>query len=425
MNNEVILEGYERDALSCMILDNTLIDRRRIQPRHFSNVKHKKIFEAILNLREKDKSVDIITLHSETQITITELSTIADSTPSIQLFESLEEQIFKLYSERNTLLILEEAKKSYLKDKNLMEVKKILEKLDVYENFEGDEAVDINEVFERNYEEIEKAYLNKGKPRGVLTGINNLDHYTNGVEKGNVTVIAARPGVGKTGMVLSCALNMSKTAKVLLFSLEMTKEQVGYRIMSQLSKVPARNISNGALKEETLVKMLECSGKVEEGKLSVFDKSQSIEALERNIAYYVMKHGVDVVIIDYLSLIENTGGYNDENGRLTHIINRITTTAKKMNVGIICLAQLNRESEKSYGEPKFSHLKDCGAIEQYASVIIGLTPDMEEKEERKKYNIESDTETLYAYVMKNRNGERPNSPIVLDYNKPLQIISQR
>lgn len=425
MNNGVMAQEMEWQILSCFACDNELIDYTRIEKGHLVSKKGQVIFEAMKKLRSEDRPINSITVNELTGITLSELTTIFDSAPSTQVFESIEEKLFNFYEKRLLRTTLEKGLAELSRTGDVTKVRMLIKDVENTENFGISEAVDINDVIEENYKKIEEAYLRGGRLRGISVGLKTIDHYTNGIEKGNLVVIAARPGVGKTAMALVFAKNISKNAKTLFISLEMTNEKLGYRVMSQLSGIPIRNVENGRLKEGTFVKLFDCSGKIKTGQLRVIEETQTIESLERLIIHEVMKNGVEVVIVDYLSLIRNSQFYGDENARLTHNIHTLTNLAKKLNIGIICLAQLNRETEKTIGDPKMSNIKDCGSIEQDAAVIIALSECRDEIEERKKYNIKSDVHTLYAHILKSRHGEKPPGPIVLDYNKAMQSITER
>jgi replicative DNA helicase len=244
--------------------------------------------------------------------------------------------------------------------------------------------------------------LKKGESEGVSSGFDLLDDLTGGFRKQELTIIGARPSVGKTAFALSMALNMvMRNTRVGFFSLEMTATSLGQRLISQLSDVDfalirKRLVNTGAMMDA----IMRAAGTLYEKQLYIQDtpnmKLMDLRAQARRMK---LKNDVQIIFIDYIGLIEYEDQSLERFNQVSQISRSLKQLARELDIPIICLCQVNRQAEGV--EPKLSDLRDSGSIEQDADQVILLHRDkMKEKQEDR--NAIQETKLIMA---KNRNGE--------------------
>lgn len=230
------------------------------------------------------------------------------------------------------------------------------------------------------YEELERLSVEGQNVAGLPSGFYDLDHYTNGLQAGALIVIAGRPGMGKTSFALNIAQNVAKTGKsVAMFSLEMTSNQLVQRIMSSEAEVNSRKILTGqGLDAEDWEKLASIGDELSNMKIFLDDTS-NISVMEIRSKCRRLKsnkeHGLDLVIIDYLQLMENKRIEQREQ-QIADISRNLKGLAKELEVPVIALSQLNRSVEsRTDKRPQLSDLRESGAIEQDADIIIFVYRD--------------------------------------------------
>jgi replicative DNA helicase len=272
-------------------------------------------------------------------------------------------------------------------------------------------------VLKNQLTEINEILKNPDIIRGLPSNFYELDRLTSGFHGGELTVIGARPGMGKTTFALNIAYNVaSQGKKVLFFSLEMGKKQLSLRTYSMISEVPLSKIRNGLLNDEEVEKI-------------VNSHTENTDILERmvlvdntfnlfdiiNIAYSVEK--TDLIIVDYLQLIKTKNKYQMRYQELADIVNSLKSLSKKLNIPIITLAQVNREIEKKADKrPSLADLRESGDIEAAADVVMFI----HREDYYKKENNTNDS-ISEIIVAKNRNGE--NGIVGLSFDKRIQKFS--
>ena len=229
------------------------------------------------------------------------------------------------------------------------------------------------------------------KITGLETGYLQLDRITNGFHNSDLIILASRPGVGKTTFALNLAYNIvSRNDKsVLFFSLEMGGEQLVKRMLSSLSFVSSSKIRSGKLSDDEMSSLIESVYELEDKKLFIRDSSQLTIADLRNECMK-LKHsedGLDIVFIDYLQLMVagdnfksgTKGGFASRQEEVASISRNIKSLAKELNIPIIAMSQLHREAENRSGPPQLSDLRESGAIEQDADIVMLIhRPDKED-----------------------------------------------
>ena len=237
--------------------------------------------------------------------------------------------------------------------------------------------------------EIEEATRHKGRVNGLPTGFNDLDTKLTGLHKGELILVAARPSMGKTAFVLNIAHHVAVKEKVpvAIFSLEMSKESLVSRVLSVDSRVEAQAIRTGDVKDEDWLKIIESTDNISRAPL-IIDDNSSITLAEMRSKCRKLKHteNIGLIIIDYLQLINPVGKVESHQQFISDISRALKGIARELEVPVIALSQLNRAVDsRPDHRPVLSDLRDSGAIEQDADVVMFIyrddyyNPDTEKK----------------------------------------------
>ncbi|MBQ0017760.1 MAG: replicative DNA helicase [Clostridiales bacterium] len=272
--------------------------------------------------------------------------------------------------------------------------------------------VDINEVLVSNIKEIQELEKNKGRLPGVPTGFKKVDEILGGLQKTDLIILAARPGVGKTAFALNVAEHAASVGKkVMIFSLEMSKEQLGQRMLSMTACVPMENIRNGNLSHADWDSISDAQDSFEAVDLAI-DETSSISPSEMKNKcrrFKAERGGLDLVIVDYLQLMSLGGNKTESREKEIAALSRsIKIMAKELGCAVVLLSQLSRGPEQRAGhKPQLSDLRDSGAIEQDADVVIFLRRDdyYESDTEDAPANVDPNAGlTCQVNIAKHRNG---------------------
>ena len=264
---------------------------------------------------------------------------------------------------------------------------------------------EIRYVMQNVFDAMSEAASSGSKIPGLSTGLPDLDNMILGLNKSELILIAARPGMGKTSIALNMALNVAMTQhkKVAVFSLEMSREQLVSRLLSRASLVPSQNLLTGQLSEQQWRDVAAAANTLSESPILI-DDNPTLTVSDMNAQCRMVKD-LDLVVIDYLQLMQSAGsGHSWSNESRTQAVSDISRMlkimAKQLNVPVICLSQLSRANEARQDKrPMLSDLRESGAIEQDADVVIGLYRDG-------YYNRECENPNLAeAIVLKNRKGQ--------------------
>lgn len=414
MSNTIMPQSIEAEInlLGCIINDYKSFDdvNAILNPIDFYLDKHKFIYKAILDLNSKGTVVDLITLadYIKTKNIIdkcggisylSELATSALYSSNILEYAN----IVKDKSNRRSLIntAREMIEKSY-SDEDLESIVGSIE-----DNLfkaacknQDDEPVFISDAVDKALISIESNWMNGGKIQGVTTGFKEVDKVISGLKKGDFIILAARPSMGKTAFALNIGQCASKEASVAIFSLEMSQEQLMNRLISARSLVELGNIQNGSLKENEFEKIAMAANDLSNRKIFIDDKSMTISQIESKCKNLKRKKGLDVVIVDYLQLIEGSEKNIQREQEVAKISRKLKKLAMSLDITIIALSQLSRAPEqRADHRPMLSDLRESGAIEQDADVIIFLYRD-------EYYNKESEDKNIAEVILgKNRNGE--------------------
>lgn len=376
---------------------------------------HRSIYECILELKEEKSPIDILTISEKLRGKglletvggmnyLTSMITMVPTTSNIKKYSEIVREkstLRKLIKVSNDIINL-----GYNEDEKLDEVlnqaeKKIFEI--TQENVKSDFLV-VNEVTYDVLDNIERAFNSGSEITGLDTGFSDLNEKLGGFHKSDLIIIAARPGMGKTAFALNLVLNAAKkeNAKVAVFSLEMSKEQLVQRLLSCQSLVEMDKLIKGKVEENDWKSLMSAITVLNKSQIYIDDtpgiKVQEIRSKCRKLK---IEKGLDLIMIDYLQLMQGDERAESRQQEVSKISRSLKILAKEMNCPVIALSQLSRNTENTKDNvPKLSDLRDSGAIEQDADIVMFIYRDeYYNKEESKKKDIAD------IKIAKNRHGE--------------------
>ncbi|HOM36345.1 MAG TPA: replicative DNA helicase [Bacteroidales bacterium] len=375
-----------------------------LKPESFYDQIHQEIYRAIQNLGKSNRPIDIITVAHELkakdkldiiggELYLSELTNKVASTSHLEFHAKLVQQ---KYIQRELIKsAIEIQQKAYEESEDVDELLNFAES-EIFNISQGtikSETVQINSLVAKAISEIEEASKNKNKLLGVPSGFTAIDRYTSGWQKSDLVIIAARPSMGKTAFVLSMTRNMAvqHNRPIAFFSLEMSSLQLVNRLMSAESEIPNDKLRTGDLSESEW-QQLENKLKLLEASPIFIDDTPAISIFElrAKLRRLVKAHNIQCAIIDYLQLM--TAGIDLKGNReqeVSTISRSLKSIAKELNIPILALSQLNRSVESRSGDkrPQLSDLRESGAIEQDADMVLfihrpeyyGITADVDGK----------------------------------------------
>lgn len=350
------------------------------------------MFDAMVELFNEGKPVDLVTLQDRLKekdvppevssldfvrdiITIVPTSANVKSYATIVSEKAVLRRLIKTTEEiANTCYAGKEPLENILADTE----KSIF---DLLQNKGGQEFVPIKQVAINVLEKIEDAYKNQGTVTGIPSGFIDLDYKLSGFQPSDFILIAARPSMGKTAFVLNVVdyVSVRKNLPCMVFSLEMSKEQLVNRLFSLESYVDAQLLRNGNLKDSDWEKLIEGAGTIGRSNLIIDDTPGiSISEMRSKCRKYKMEHNLELIIIDYLQLMSGSvGGRNESRQQeISDISRSLKALARELSVPVIALSQLSRAVEQRPDHrPMLSDLRESGAIEQDADVVMFIYRD--------------------------------------------------
>jgi replicative DNA helicase len=275
----------------------------------------------------------------------------------------------------------------------------------------------LKELLHSAYDRLDYLHAHRGEISGVASGFKDLDVLTTGLQKSDLIVVAARPSVGKTSFALNVAEHAAVREKktVGLFSLEMSKEQLVLRLLSSVANIDSQRLRTGFLEELDFARIAPAMNELSEAPVFI-DDTPNISAMElRTKARRLQaEHGLDLVIVDYLQLMQATTTSRDANRvqEVSDISRGLKALARELNVPVIAVSQLSRQPEmRESKEPRLSDLRESGAIEQDADLVIFLYREKDRPAEEQ----DLDGEVINVKLAKHRNG--PTGDIQLWFKK--------
>jgi len=409
----------EQSILGAMILDKEAINTavEIIRPDDFYKEANKEIFESIIVLFNKNEPVDLITLSEElkrrgTLENIGGITYLANLSSGVGTSANTK-YYCKIVEERSILRRLIHScndiiGKSFADEEEVNAIIERAEKsiFDITQGRHREGFSPLSEVLLDSFAQIEERAANQGALTGLTTGYIDLDNKISGLQKSDLVLLAARPSMGKTALAINIATNsaLKADAKVAIFSLEMGKEQLVQRMISSMAHVDLQKIISGNLSEDEWMQVINSMGPLSKANIYI-DDTAGITLMEMKAKCRRLKieKGLDLIVIDYLQLMELQGRQESRQQEISTISRGLKGLAKEMECPVMALSQLSRAPElRSDHRPILSDLRESGAIEQDADIVMFLYRDEYYHEDSEKKNIGE------LIIAKHRNGPTGN-----------------
>ena len=412
----------ERAVLSAMLRDPAYCGSKVVEllgnPAAFYSQVHREIYTAYMRLYDANAGgIDVLSLSAELQKAgklescggLPELAKLENAIASTYNFESWCIMLRDLYTLRSMINVCSDSiRKCYAAEQDAADLVNQIES-EIYKvrgNSDATSIVSVKESALNAFKHIERI-INKQEEPGILSGFPDLDKMTGGLKRGEMFVVAARPSIGKTALALNIIRNIvmkNNPKSVILFSLEMTDEQISTRLICTEADMSEQKFRDGSFRNGDMPRLASAVKNLREAPLFI-DPTGGLTIAELRAKARRMKiqHKIDLIVIDYLQLMQGSGHEESRQREVSEISSGIKSLAKELQIPVMVLAQLNREVEKGTAStmPKLSHLRESGSIEQDADVVVFLHRD---RDQAKNLPPGASVEAKLI-VEKNRNGE--------------------
>jgi len=395
----------EQAVIGSMLTDkDAVVDSIEVlKPDDFYRQDNKTIYEAILNLYNRAEPIDIITVKSE----LTSLGKL-DAVGGLEYIALLPDKVPTTANVEKYIKIVEEKSilRRLIKASNELidlgyaqteEVDSIIDQAEkkVFEISQGKNQkgyTPIKDILVESFAELEKLYNQKEPITGIPTGFADLDYKTAGLHNSDLVLVAARPAMGKSAFALNIATNAAVQAKVptVIFNLEMSKSQLVSRILCSEAMVDSNKVRTGKIEEDDWVKLATALGPLSEAPIYIDDTPGiTVTEIRAKCRKLKMEKNIGLIVIDYLQLIQGSGKRNSSREQeISEISRSLKILAKELDVPVIALSQLSRAAEqRADHRPMLSDLRESGAIEQDADIVMFLYRDDYYNPDSEKKNI--------------------------------------
>lgn len=405
----------EQSVIGCMMIsrDAITVAADILEEDDFYSRQYALVYRAIVELNDAGKSVDVVTLQNKLKEKdappeVSSLEFVRDlmlAVPTAAHIKDYAEIVSEKAILRRMIKVNEEiAGICYVGKDSLEEILENAEKgiFNIVQRRNTGDYIPIRQVVLNAMERIERASKTKGNVTGVATGFLDLDYKTAGMQPADLILIAARPSMGKTALVLNIAqyVAFKSDLPLAIFSLEMSREQLVNRLFSLESRVDSQHIRTGNLSDREWEDLIDGAGVVGRSKLIIDDTPGiSIPELRSKCRKFKMEQDIQMIIIDYLQLMSGNGRTDSRQQEVSEISRSLKALARELNVPVIALSQLSRAVEQRPDHrPMLSDLRESGAIEQDADVVMFIYRD-------DYYNKDSDKKGIAEIIIaKQRNG---------------------
>ena len=401
-------EDAEKSVLGSMMLSAEAVDlaSEALNTEDFYIPKHRQIFAAMLDINARNGAVDVVTLLEELERRgtadssggieyLTELSIFTPSAANVSNYIKIVEErsIMRRLMHAGTAITRDAMQGSKSVEAMLDDAERRIFNIAMHNN--EDTLTQIRPVVYESYQRINTLINLKGKLTGVPTGYTDLDSMTSGLQKSDLIIIAARPSQGKTALGLNIAAHAAirEGKTVAIFSLEMSKEQLVMRLFASEARVNMQNVNHGTPSSQELLKLAEANLTLANANMYIDDRSNiSVAEIRSKCRRLKARNGLDMIVIDYLQLMKTPNGSDNRVQEVSELTRSLKILARELNVPIVLLSQLSRKAAER--TPAMSDLRESGAIEQDADIIIMIYRDPSR----------TDDNSAEIIVAKNRNG---------------------
>lgn len=406
----------EQSVIGSMLLDKDacIYAIEHLRASEFYLKQNELLFEAMSDLSSQNKAIDFLTLQEKLKemnapAEVCELGFVQELVDAVPTVANIDMYVGYVHENAQLRALIKATEditnkcyaKSGTKDEILMDAEKQI--FDIIQAQGSEELTPIKDVVMNTLSNIQAASKTKGSVTGIPTGFTDLDNKTAGLQKSDLILVAARPSMGKTAFVLNVAQHacFKKDMHVCIFSLEMSKEQLVNRLMSMETNVDSMKLRTGNLTDNDWSSIVEGAGIIGNSNLMI-DDTPGIDVMQLRSKCRRMKieKGLDLIIIDYLQLMSGRGKSSDSRQQeISDISRSLKAVARELNVPVIALSQLSRAVEQRQDHrPMLSDLRESGAIEQDADVVMFIYRD-------EYYNPESEKKGIAEIIVaKQRNG---------------------
>ncbi|MBR5192350.1 MAG: replicative DNA helicase [Clostridia bacterium] len=421
LNNNLVMPHSiesEQALLGCILVDARIqIEISAfLSEDDFYIESHKYIFNAMSEIIKENQPVDLVTLTDKLEKQgvmekvggidyIVMLTNVLPASANYNVYldivlrDSMLRKIIKGSTE-----IISNCSTSQNKNEALAHAEKTI--FDIANTADTSSLVPINKILPSVMNNIDELSKNAGGFRGIRTGYNGLDEIINGLNKSDLLILAARPAVGKTSLAMNIVENVALQGySVAVFSLEMSKEQLGQRMVCSISNVSMKKVNRGQMTKAEWLALAKGKEALAQTKIYINDSAIITPAEIQSFCRRLQRRqGLDFIVIDYLQLMSSKKKFDNRQQEVTDISRNLKILAKELNVPVLVLSQLSRAVEERKGRPQMSDLRESGAIEQDADIVMFIhKPDKYAKAE----DIESGKVkqgVVELIVEKNRSG---------------------
>ncbi|HHV29552.1 MAG TPA: replicative DNA helicase [Clostridium sp.] len=394
----------EQSVIGAVLLDKEVLSSvtEIISSKDFYREDHREIFEAIMDLYEKAEPIDLITVSEQLKVRgslegvggleyLTNLASSVPTTANAKHYAKIVEEksvlrrLIRASSEIVNMGYEASEEVSYVLDKAEKNIFDVLQK----RNTQG--FFPIKDVLIDTFNQLEELYNSKGYVTGIPTGFADLDYKTAGLQNSDLVLIAARPAMGKTSFVLNIAQHAAIHARVpvAIFSLEMSKEQLVNRMLCCEAMVDSQKMRTGKLEDSDWQKVARALGPLSEAPIYIDDTpGVSVMEIRAKCRRLKIEKNLGLVVIDYLQLMQGRGKGDSRQQEISEISRSLKILAKEIDVPVLTLSQLSRAPElRTDHRPILSDLRESGAIEQDADIVMFLYRDDYYNPDSEKKNI--------------------------------------
>ncbi|MBV9691926.1 MAG: replicative DNA helicase [Ktedonobacteraceae bacterium] len=406
----------------CGVLGSIIIDPEAVvlvadflQPEDFYRDAHRTVYEVILQLYEQHEPADFITICDELE-RLSKLEQVGGASYITSLINQVPTsgnvEYYGRIVERTAILrrlihaageIAATAYEEGDADVALNKAEQLI--FSIGQRHSGSDFSSLRELLSDYMQKLDQLHERRGSIVGVPTGFTDLDRLTGGLQKSDLIILAARPSIGKSSLALSMAHNSAIKHKqsIAIFSLEMSKEQLVQRLLSMDAGIDQQRLRTGWIEDDEWERIIYSMGTLSEANIWIDDTSALSTIEMRSKARRLQaEHGVDVIIVDYLQLMQSSvGGKRNENRvqEISEISRNLKGLARELNVPVLALAQLSRAVESRQSKvPQLSDLRESGSLEQDADIVMFIYRDDVYNQDSERKNIAD------IIVAKHRNG---------------------
>ncbi len=378
----------EQSVLGAILIDDEAIIKVSdlLRSESFYDRSHQLVFESMMQLYEQREAIDAVTLANQLKKNksltkvggSSEIGRLSNVVSTAANVESYAKAVKEYYIKRQLITLSGKmGEMAFDSGKSAQDVLDEAESkiFNVSQNYTAQDFIPIKDTLVESFERLDELQKNQGELRGVPTGFQDLDNLLAGMQRSNLLILAARPGMGKTALALNITQNMSVKykKKVGFFSLEMSKEELVDRLLVSQADIDAWKLKTGRLNQQDFLRISDAMGVLAEAPLFIDDTpGMSVYDMRTKARRLMSEHEIDLIVVDYLQLAHGRTMDNRVQ-EVAEISQGLKNIARELRIPVLSLSQLSRAIEnRGEKKPQLSDLRESGAIEQDADVVMFL-----------------------------------------------------